>query len=131
MDDGALLRGAIDALQIEVNQIKGELLDSQNPKVSTELSITDVTTQMESFQSWTLKEVLRARNRSLELTGHVKVALDEVKAQVSQAACPCTPATCDRCPKDKLVPGGNKEQVLDPWMNFLAKTEKEKPGNGG
>ena len=71
-------------MKVEVNQIKGEVLDSQNSKVSTELSITDISTQLESFQSWTLKEILEARNRGLELTGHVKVAPDEMKVQITQ-----------------------------------------------
>ena len=37
----------------------------------------------------------------MELAGQVKTAIEELKLQISQAACPCTPETCKGCPKGK------------------------------
>jgi hypothetical protein len=56
--DSALLRGTIDALQIEVNQFRSETLECQDSKVPTEMSLQEFSGQLESFQTWTLQEVL-------------------------------------------------------------------------
>ena len=124
VDDGTLLRGSVDALQVEINQIRGEILECQNSRVPAELSLQQTCSQLESFQTWTLQEVLEGRNRDIKLTDHVKVAIDEVRLQVIQMACPCTPQTCKGCPKDKKTVS-DVEKVFGPWGDFLKKDEKK------
>ena len=73
------MRSTIDALQVEVNQLRSEIVDCQDSRVPAELSPQECSSRAGSFQQWTLQEVVEGRNRDAELTGHVKTAIDELR----------------------------------------------------
>jgi hypothetical protein len=94
-----ILRGTVDALQVEVNQLRVEILECQDNKVPTELALQEFGGQLSSFQTWTLQEVLEGRGKTVELTGHVKVALGRAEGLDHAGGMPLHPADVQRLPK--------------------------------
>ena len=107
-----LLRGTVDALQIEVNQLREELANTQDIRVPLEMQIQEQATQLSSFQQWTLKEVIDAKGRDEFTTKHAAEAFEELRLYVKASACPCPPG----CPgKTGAAP---KSKGQDPWHAY-------------
>ena len=51
-----LLRGPIDALQVEVNQLRSEIADCQDSRVPAEIALQECSGLVEAFQQWILMD---------------------------------------------------------------------------
>ena len=117
-----LVRGSVDALQIEVNQLRAEVLDCQDLRVPIELSLQEQSNRTESFQTWAVTEVMDIRKQHQELTKHAVDAVEELRTEVKASACPCPPGCPGKLGEKSEKHGPSRK---DPWHTYSGTTKPE------
>ena len=97
-----LLRGAVDAMQVEINQLRVETLECRDLNVPLQVELQEQSSSVETFQQWVVQEVIEGRDRHDQVTKHAasafdelrdaaKLATEQLRTEIANAACPCPP----------------------------------------
>ena len=86
-----LLRGTVDAMQVEMNQLRVEVLSCQDMRVPIKLSALEQATRFENFMQWTLEEVMQAKDKQDSTTQHAADVFEQLRVEIKASACPCPP----------------------------------------
>ena len=140
-----LLRDTINAMQVEINQLREQGLETASLSVPLELNIQEQATRNESFQQWVVKEIIECKNRHDKITKQAADAFEDIRAtaqdttdklqlEIAANGCPCPPgckgkapgdtAGADKADKAKSGPAASCSAACgkgqDPWHNYPA-----------